>query len=179
MGRTKEEIVDVLLKEYARWYDVKRVNNKGSLIVEGEFHEQGTGYVLVRKAEMWSAESHEYLFIFSADHLDQEKYEACLTEARELGEARIVPGRDHKSSYVTMLIVCNTADEEALKKLRKCRVRKSFRFSLHGWMEVHTAAVRAEDGFIVSNGDGRRTAEFLKSVLYPRKKDLRYRIFKY
>ena len=178
MGKTREEIFETLKKSYKNWYNLQEVENEAPLVATGEFHEHGTGYVLVRKAEMWSADCHEYLYIFSPAHLDADTFQTCLAKARALGEPKIRPSRDHKSSYVTALFICDTADEEALKLLKKCRIRKSFHFSLQGWMEVHTAAVVSGGETILSNGDGRRTAEFLKSVLHPRKKDLRYKLFK-
>ncbi|MBR4743804.1 MAG: hypothetical protein IK082_06410 [Oscillospiraceae bacterium] len=178
MELDREQTVERLLSTYGQWYDLTRVEDGGPLVATGEFHEHGTGYILIRKAEMWSADCHEYLYVFSVETLDRACFEQCLAKARELGEPLVKPAEGHKSTYLTVVIICGTADEEGLTALRKCRIRKSFQLSLQGWMEVHTAAVAVRGNVIASNGDGRRTREFLKNVLQPRKKDLRYRLFK-
>ena len=178
MELDREQTLERLLSAYGQWYDLTRVEDGGPLVATGEFHEHGTGYILIRKAEMWSADCHEYLYVFSVETLTGAAFEQCLARARELGEPRVVPAEGHKSTYITVLIICDTAEESGLTALKKCRIRKSFQLSLKGWMEVHAAAVAARGNVIASNGDGRRTREFLKNVLQPRKKDLRYRLFK-
>jgi hypothetical protein len=67
------------------------------------------------------------------------------------------------------VILCDTADEDAVETVKRYRHRKSFQFSLQGWMEVHTALVELGKDSVVSNPDGRQTAKFLKSVLHPPK----------
>lgn len=177
MEETREALLTRLTDTYGTWYNLTPVEGEGPLAAKGEFHEHGTGYMLIRKAEMWCADTHDYLYIYSVDRLTPEVFEACLTKTRELGEPLVAPDRNHKSTYITALFVCDTAEEEALKALKKLRIRKSFKLSLHGWMEIHAAAVVLRGGTITSNGDGRRTAEFLKNVLHPRKKDLWYKLF--
>ena len=178
MDQARNEIVERLLDTYSSWYTLERPEGEEPLTAKGEFHEHGTGYLFTKKAEMWTADCHEYLYIYSMPQLTTEAFTACLDRTRSLGEPLVQPQKNHKSTYLTMVIVCDTADEDALKALKKCRVRKSFHFSLYGWMEVHTAAVVLRGDTIVSNGDGRQTREFLKNVLHPRKKDLRYKLFK-
>ena len=70
------------------------------------------------------------------------------------------------ASYITAVFVCDTCDEDALKALKKCRIYKSFHFSLHGWMDHHTALVELSTGQIDANAGGRQTAKILKKVLY-------------
>ena len=75
----------------------------------------------------------------------------------------IHPDKNHMSSYIVALFLCDTYTEEAMRRLKRCRIRKSFQFSLKGWMEVHTAMIG------VGISDGRKTVEFLKSLLFPEK----------
>lgn len=57
-----------------------------------------------------------------------------------------------------------------MKKVKRCRMRKSFQFSLKGWMEVHTAMIGVGmEPVVAGNPDGRKTVEFLKSLLFPKK----------
>ena len=75
-------------------------------------------------------------------------------------------GPGHMASYITAVFVCDTCDEDALKALKKCRIYKSFHFSLHGWMNFHAALVRVADSRIDANRSGHHVAKILKKVLY-------------
>ena len=92
--------------------------------------------------------------------------------ARALGldTKRVKPGPGHMASYITPVFICDTCDEDARKALKKCRIYKSFHFSLHGWMDHHTAVVQVSTGQIDANGGGRHTAKILKKILYAKKK---------
>ena len=79
---------------------------------------------------------------------------------------RIHVGPGHMASYITPIFICDTCDEAARKALKKCRIYKSFHFSLHGWMDHHTALVELSTGQIDGNLGGRHTANILKKVLY-------------
>ena len=47
--------------------------------------------------------------------------------------------------------------------LKKCRIYKNFKLSLHGWMEFHTALLGCTDGSIVTNHAGREMKKMLKN----------------
>lgn len=168
---TREELQNKLLKARGRWYDITLFGEADApLVAECVFHETDTSYMLTEKAKMWAIKRNEYLYLFSMPHLTLPLFEQCVAKARELGEPQVVPEPDHMSSFVTAEFLCDTADEDAVEALRKYRYRKSFQFSLQGWMEVHTVLAELGKDSVVSNPDGRKTAEFLKSVLHPPKK---------
>ena len=75
-------------------------------------------------------------------------------------ETEIIMGRNTNSQY----------DIDAFKALKKYRRRKSFQFSLHGWMEMHTVLIDLGTESVTTNGDGRLSGKFLKSVLHPKKR---------
>lgn len=169
MELTREKLLTRVLQAYAPYYDIERRDEGDApLSAIATFHEHGTGYVLFKTAEMWSADRHEYVYIFSVPHLTKELYERCLARARGLGEPRIDPVKGHMSSFIVAEFLCDSADADAVRALKKCRIRKSFQFSLKGWMEVHTAVVELGKDSVAANPAGRNTAKFLKSVLHPR-----------
>ncbi len=171
MQQERDALLERILDYYSRWYDIERYEEPSApLVASAAFHEHGTGYILVRKAEMWSADRHEYAYFFSLPHLTAELYQACLDKTLELGEPRVDPVSGHMCTSLVTVILCDAADEDALRALKKCRIRKSFQFSLKGWMEIHTAAVEVGKASITANGAARNTAKFLKSVLSPKRK---------
>ena len=82
------------------------------------------------------------------------------------GMKRIHVGPGHMASYITAVFICDTCDEDARKALKKCRIYKSFHFSLHGWMNFHAALVEVDDGKVTSNASGHHVAKILKKILY-------------
>lgn len=169
MEWTRENLLDRVLDHYSVYYDVARCDaSDAPLMARAAFHEHGTGYALIRKAEMWSADRHEYAFFFSVPHLTREIYETCLAQTRTLGEPLVDPVSGHMSTFLVAIFLCESVDSDAVKALKTCRIRKSFQFSLKGWMEVHTAAVDLGKDTVVGNAAGRNTVKFLKSLLHPK-----------
>ncbi|MDD6347553.1 MAG: hypothetical protein PUA52_06070 [Lachnospiraceae bacterium] len=163
---SREELQEKLLRVYSRWYDIDRCEaSEEPLFATAEFHEHQTGFALVRKAEMWSADRHEYTYFFSMPELTPEIFEACMEKAKTLGLAKIDPESGHMCSYIAAVFLCDSADPEAVRALKRYRCRKSFQFSLKGWMEIHAAMMERGKDSIVANGDGRNTAKFLKNML--------------
>ena len=93
-------------------------------------------------------------------------FEELKSEIHADGMKRIHVGPGHMASYSTAVFVCDTCDEDARKALKKCRIYKSFHFSLHGWMNFHAALVEVADGKVTSNASGHHVAKILKKVLY-------------
>ena len=96
----------------------------------------------------------------------RDRYEKWRDYVHADGMERLHVGPGHMSSFITPVFICDTCDEDARRALKKCRISKSFHFSLHGWMDHHTALVELSTGQIDANPGGRHTAKFLKKVLY-------------
>lgn len=168
---TQNEIFEKLYASYCNWYNMELCGEeKTPLSASGIFNSTDISYLLIEKAKMWSTNSNDYLFIFRLDRLTADDFSRLTAMAKEMGEKHIVPDKNHKSSYVTALFICESADKDAIEALRKYRFRKDFAFGFKGWEEVHTALVTADDGSVCSNRDGLNTAKYLKSVLYPKRK---------
>ena len=79
--------------------------------------------------------------------------------------ARVKPHREHMSSYVSLVILADTIDEEAKKLIKKTRFQKYFRLALHGWMEYHIAAMEGSTNSFLSNPAGKGTRKILEQNL--------------
>lgn len=166
MVLSREEIVNKLLKGYQTYYNIERNEDPDNyLAARCDYYEHAEKYVMSRKAELWSADSEEFLYLFNVPHLTPEIYERCKSFAYEDGMGRANIGPGHMYSYITAVIISDQADEDAVKALRKSRIHKSFHFSLHGWMDYRAALVVTEGGGISTNGAGRCVAKILKKVL--------------
>lgn len=169
---TRTELLEKILETYSRCYDVTRCEGS-PLVARAEFHERQSGYMLVRRAEMWSADRHEFAFFFSVPHLDSATFVECVARTRELGEPLISPKAGHMCTSLVAVFLCDSADAAALRELKKFRYSRSFKLALNGWMELQTAAAILSSGEAVSNAAGRKVAKFLKMEMQgeqPRRK---------
>ena len=85
--------------------------------------------------------------------------------------AHIGPG--HMYTYITAVFVCDTSEDDAREALQKCRIYKSFHFSLHGWMDFHAAVLETGSGRITANRSGKCVEKVMKNVLFQKKKKRR------
>lgn len=164
---TKEEALEILLKNYKPFYNITMVEeSQKPLTALCEFYEQNEKYILSKKANLYTTKAEEFLYLFDVDHLTEEIVDKWIAYCHEDGMNKANIGPDHMYTYITLVFVCNTCDPEAAKKIKKCRIYKSFHFSLHGWMDVHATAITVSDSNVVSNASGRQNGKILKKVLF-------------
>jgi len=175
MQYTRESAIGRLLESYKAYYNITMFEEEQKpLTAICEFFQSSERYVLSKKANLWSANCEEFIYVYDIEHLTKEAFEKYRTFTWEDAMKRANIGPDHMYTYATAVFLCDTCQEDAREALKKCRLYKSFQFSLHGWMEFHTAVmeVKAENK-ITSNKGGKRVAEILKNVLLQNKKKRR------
>ncbi len=172
---TREQAVQRLLESYRAYYNITLFEEEQKpLTALCEFFEHAEKYVLTRKANLWSAESEEFLYLIETEHLTKDIFEKYRDYAYEDGMGRAHIGPGHMYTYITPIFVCDTCDEDARRALKKCRIYKSFQFSLHGWMDFHTAVLELNhNNLITTNGSGKCVGKVLKNVLFQKKKKRR------
>ena len=145
MQYTRETAISTLLDSYRAYFNITLFEEEQKpLTAVCEFFEHSERYVLSRKAQLWASEAEEFIYLFDVDHLTLETYEKFRDYAREDGMKRANIGPGHMYTYITPIFICDSCDDDARKALKKCRIYQSFRFSLHGWMDFHTAIVLAQ-----------------------------------
>lgn len=167
MQYTREKAIARLLKSYQAYYNINMFEDEQTPITARcDFFEHSEKFILSKKAELWSADSEEFLYILDIPHLTLELYEKWRDYVYKDGMSRIHVGPGHMYSFITPVFICDTCDEDARKALKKCRIYKSFHFSLHGWMDFHTAVVDLGKSRVDTNRSGHNVAKILKKVLY-------------
>lgn len=168
-GFSREELLERLIRSYEAYFDIETYGDAGKdgmpLAAHCRFSVHSSKYVLVKKAQLWAADCYEYVYIFSVPQMDKELYEKCRDYAYEEGMKLIEPKPDHMYSYITAIFLCDTCTPQAEKALRKCRIYKSFHFSLYGWMDFHTALLICSENRFRTNSSGRGNAKLMKSIL--------------
>lgn len=170
MQYTSNEVVDLLLASYEAYYNIHiQEDSFPYLNAICEYYEHSQKYVMSQKAELWSANCEEFIYLFHVQNLTEDIYKASIDYALKNGLERANIGPGHMYTYITPIFVCNSCDNNAKKILKKCRIYKSFKFSLHGWMDFHTAVVEVDHNTITTNASGKCVGKNLKKVLFKRK----------
>ena len=179
MDTNTDTVIERLLSGYRRYYNVTRFDGgpnpppeefkgiceAGKLtppVLPGdicfnalcEYYEKAEQYFLFRRNELWATHQEEFIFIFSVPVLTLQAFEACRDYAYSEGMKLAHIGPGHMYTYISPIIVCNTAEPEAVKALEKCKIYKSFKFSFHGWMDFHTACFEASKQKLYFNHSG-------------------------
>ncbi|WP_298067779.1 hypothetical protein [uncultured Mailhella sp.] len=166
MAVSRDALLNILKDAYTVYFDdVSSSCSAPFLAASYAFHSRNEGYMLSKKAKLWSAETHEYVYVFSVPELNADVYEDCRKLACGLGMKNIRPHIEHMKSYITALFVCDGVTDGAVQALRKTRMHRNFLFSLYGWMDLRTAAVDLASGSITVNRAGSELKDFIRGNL--------------
>ncbi|MBQ0058378.1 MAG: hypothetical protein KBS83_00240 [Lachnospiraceae bacterium] len=166
MRFTREEAVERMLTGYSVYYNVERLDEEQKpLTAVCEFFQRDEKYVISKKANVWTTEMEEFLYVIDQEHLTKEDVVRWSEYVWEEGLKKANVGPGHMCTNAVAVFVCNTCDAEAAKALKKCRHHKSFQWSLRGWMDLQTVLVEVDTDGITSNSMGRNAAALLKKVL--------------
>ena len=164
VSQLSERVLQGLKKAYSAYYDIEEINDGTSLKARCDYHMRDSQYVLVKKAELWAAENHEYLYLWDAGGLTAAGVEEIFRRTLEDGEPRVKPHSQHMYTYLTAVALFDSASPDALEQLKKLKRRRVFKLSLHGWMEFRIAAVDVSNGEITVNRAGKALAKDLKRL---------------
>lgn len=165
MTSLRQALEEHLLAIFSSHYDIEPRSGSSALKACCAFHSRDSQYVLSKKAELWAAEHHEYLYLYSLPKLDEAALEEACRQTLELGTPLVKPHAQHMYTYLTALVLCDEADEQALRALTKKKHRREFKLSLHGWMEFRIAAVDLSTGEITTNRAGKPFGKDLKRMV--------------
>lgn len=172
---TRDEFWRQIEEGYAENYDIENIEPgtyELPLIAKATMHLEETGYVLTRKAEMWSANSDEHVYFYSADDFTAELCERCIDFAYEDGMSMVdlENKSNHMCTRVVAIFFCDDISGDAVKVIKSCKLYKNFKMGLKGWLEVHAVGVSLKSGEVYHNRYGRETSTFYVELLHPEKR---------
>lgn len=146
-----------ILKAHEQWYDVQRNYEFAGRVFPGyaEFHARSEQYVLVKRAKLWGANTHEYAFFLVFDHLDAQAYDDLLAFAKEKGMEKVQPEPDHMSSYLTLVVLARSVADDIPSLVRATRFRKNLKLGLRGWVDLRVGVVDFGKRRVCVNAMGR------------------------
>lgn len=165
MSQLSETVLEKLKKAYAAYFDIEEITDGTALKAMCAYHTRDSQYVLVKKAELWAAENHEYLYLWDAGHLDAGMVDQIFQRTLADGEPKVKPHSQHMYTYLTAVVLYDSAQPDALAQLKKLKKRREFKLSLHGWMEFRIAAVDLTTVEVTANRAGRALEKDLKRMV--------------
>ena len=137
----------------------------------GYFFSHVEKYVLVRKANMWSADSYEHILFTDPEELTEahlKEYRRAVTEYIEptlVLKGEKLPAPNHMYSYITIAVITEKPLSPAVKKaVRKFKFGKSYMHNIRGYSQARLAVASMEDENICLNGAARTLKKLYKAV---------------
>lgn len=157
--------LDRLLAAHETWFDVSSPYEFAGRVFPGyaEFHSTAEKYVLVKRAKLWGASVHEYLFFELSDHVTMPVFDDLLAFMTHEALEKVSVDAEHMTSYLSLVVIADRIDDDVRKAIRKARFRKNYKFGLQGWVDLRVAAVCLSDASIVTNVMGRELRATLES----------------
>jgi hypothetical protein len=163
--------LDQILPAFQQYYTIKKEDVTPPFCAEAEFRSHNEQYFLVRSAHIADIDSNEFVYFAAADSLDSSKLEELVKAAWEAGLAKVKPYNGHRNSDVSLLIFTKSISPETAIKIKKTKLYKSYKFSLHGWSHFKLAVcdlgTTGKDGApeVFSNRQGKDFAKLIKKNL--------------
>lgn len=163
-----ELVLERLLAAHGAWFDVSRdVSVAGRAFrALAQFHSFGEQYVLVKRVKLWEAEEHEYMLFDVRDHIDAEAARSYVEFMKNEALELVKPEPNHMSSFRTLVVIANSASDEACTLLRKTSHRKNFMWGIRGWSDVRLALIdlsKPQGSRVVCNGAAKRIRKSLEA----------------
>lgn len=163
-----ELVLERLLAAHGAWFDVSRdVSVAGRAFrALAQFHSFGEQYVLVKRVKLWEAEEHEYTLFDVRDHIDGEAARSYVEFMKNEALELVKPEPNHMSSFRTLIVIANSASDEALSLFRKTNHRKNFMWGIRGWSDVRLALIdlsKPQGSRVICNGAAKRIRKSLEA----------------
>lgn len=165
----KRDILERLLAAHAAWFDVSRDHSFAGRTFPGyaEFHSSAEKYVLTKRAKLWGASAHEYLFFTMTSSLSKAALDDLVAFMTTAALDKVKPDPEHMTSYLSLVIIADDADEDALRAARKAKFRKNFKLGLEGWADLRVAVVDVHNANVVTNAMGKELRATLEANAFP------------
>lgn len=157
--------IDRVLKAFERYYDVKKDDIEPPFCAEAVFNSHTEQYFLVKEAKLSEADSNEYVFFGKTQELGKMLLEDLCLTAWKRGLVKAVPRYGHRNSDVSLIILSEKIDQDAIKLAKKINFFKSYKFGLWGFSRFKLIIKELPSGIIAYNRFGSEYRKILKSIV--------------
>jgi hypothetical protein len=158
-----DNYIEILKKKLERFYDLEENVSFNNITFNlfAIFNQKNARYFLLKELEYYSFDTNEYIFYKKID--DAIDFTEIHNMLKNNLKDIIIVDKNHMSSIITILIEKSfPIDEETIKKIKKFKYHKSFRFGLEGWVNVRFIVIDPDLNKGYSNSFGKKElAKFL------------------
>ena len=162
------QAIEKVLPAFEQYYTVKK-ESEPPFCAAAEFRSHNEQYFLVRSAHIADIDSNEFVYFAAEPSLSSEQLSSLTNLAWEKGLALVKPYNGHRNSDVTLIIITQKLDDECKNLIKKTRLYKSYKFSLHGWSHFKLAVVALETQDIYFNRFGKDYRKLLEKNIFQKK----------
>lgn len=159
-----EEILEHLLKSFERYYNINKETPAEPFVAEAQFHSHTEQYFLVKAAHLSDIFSNEYVYFAIVPELNCQVLKELSEKAWNTGLENVNPVPGHRNSDITLFIIAEKADEQAMKMAKKIKYRKSFMFTFRGWSDFRLVAMETSSKTLTSNRLGKDLKKLFKTI---------------
>ena len=160
-----DEALKNLLRAYQKYYDLKTKDVEPPFEAEAEFHSHEEHYFLLKRAVIDDIENNEIIYFATEKEMGLEKFDMLDSTAWERGLKKANPSPHHQSTNVSLVILAQKIDDEALKRIRRTKHSVSYKGMLHGYSNYQLIAMELSSGRIVYNRLGHGIKRILEAAI--------------
>lgn len=158
------DVLDKILCSFQAYYNIKR-EVESPFTAEAEFISHNEQYFLIKKAKVAEINSNEHVFFYASEALDVQVLQELDECAWNRGLSRVKPDSTHRNTDVTLIIVADYIQPEAMKLIPRLKHYKSYLFTLHGWSNYRLIAVELSSGNLAYNRQGQSLKKLVSNIL--------------
>ncbi len=170
---TQEAYLGELLDRYRANFDITpgfRIGER-TYPAYARFFSLGEKYVLKKEAKLWAIRAYEHVFFITADSVSADDLTRIRREIEEHIEPELVrkgekyPEKDHMSSYLTFVIICDkTPDDEVKKAVKKFSYDRGYLLGFRGHSQARVACAFLDSESVLTNYAGKELKKLLTNI---------------
>ena len=164
MDRTR--FSEVLRDSFSAYYNIYSEEETNGLPLDfrADYFSRAEKYWLSKNIKIWGNETNEFAYIFTAESFDREIVDSCIEYALSEGLPRVKPHKEHQYTNIKVIFVADSFDKDTAKHIQKKSFSKNYKFSLHGFTELKTAAVDLAEQKAYPNRAGHELAQYFSKL---------------
>lgn len=166
MTGTRTDFLETLRDSYSAYYDIHENESFTDLplVFRADYSSRNEKYWLTKNIKVWGNETNEHVYMFAAESFDKELVDNCIDFALADGLPRVKPHKEHQYTNIAAIFVAESFDPATAKHIAKRSFSKSYKFSLHGYTELLTAAVELGTESTRTNSAGRPLEAYFRKL---------------
>lgn len=147
-----------LFKKYNKNFTISKnidvCDKKISLFAE--YKGVGARTFITQKDVIDKYEFNEYCVVNAYNDINMEEVIEYTEYLKTLINTLVRPHREHKSSTITGVIVCDTSIDKSTENfIKKFKFNKPYKLYFHGWSEIRLLLVDLSNNLVISNKKGK------------------------